>query len=274
MENKILSDAKKYYQEYIARAEEYYEEVPEHCFHSQIKLVDESDEELANSSGADLIENCIYVNPNTSDLEWLIYHEMEHVRCALNIGKTHSTGLYIVDKNENGETVTSGESINEGVVELAVEELLGRKQELVGYYESTAIVSQIGAALGMNDKEFIDNCNDEDGREYIKYTINGHIGDERNKFFDELACIIDALHYYHMLDMEKEYEEFGEITVKPLGKYESDQTKKYRKLVQERIKEIPLFAKRCGNISEDEYNRRIEKINVLSPYTQNQSETG
>lgn len=264
----ILDDAKKFYKSYLTKAEETYGKLPEYCYKTQFKLVDDKDELMANVSGADLIENCIYVNPNVSDLEWLIYHEMEHIRNATNLGKTQETGFYVKPDYEKDDYV--GECINEALTEISVEHLLGRSQKLVGYYEAIAVTRQLSACLGLSEEELLEYY-DVDGRERLSYVLNNMVGSDT--YFEELDDMLEHLHQYHMDDMNKEFYEFGAITKSPLGIYESDNTKFYRSIVQRKLVDGMKWAVKNGNISEEEYNKRLEKFNEISPYIQNQNQS-
>lgn len=265
---KFLEEVQVYYNNYLKSAEQLYGKLPEFCYKTTFKIVGEDDDELQLASGADLIHNCIYVNPNTLDLEWAIYHEMEHIRNATNIGHTYETGLYVKPDYNNEDYV--GKCINEALTDISVEKLLQRNVNTVGYYESIAVVRQLGAVLGLSDNDLLEYYN-VDGRGALEYNVNKLSGNK--EFFSELDTMIDLLHKYHIQDMDKEFIEFGKIVESPLGMYESSNTKFYREIVQRKLLDLLKWGVKNGYITQDEYESRLYEFNNLCPYKNKQTQS-
>lgn len=261
LENKI----KEFHQGYLIRAKEVYGELPQRCFETKFVIGTNPTDKL--SSGADSEENIIYIHPDiidktkNKDLEWTIYHEMEHIRLYRNLKEDryrNASGFHIA--YEYG----SAEALNEGLTEISVGQLLGRKQKnSYGYYETTQLVRQIFSLLGLEDKQIITYCA-LDGRERFiedfKILAGGDV-------FAILDIGLQSVHDNHIADINKEYIEFGEIKVKPLGMYCSESTQKsritFRNLV---LGNIIKFIAKNGKISKEELNKRVQKLEELSPY--------
>ncbi len=245
---------------YLSIAEKFfYGELPLHLYNTEIIYGSSPTNDFA--SGSDCVHNMIYIHPDIiskeKDLEWTIFHEMEHLRLARDLGNDQSTGFYT--KYEHG----TGEALNEGITEIAVENMLQRK--LVGqygYYETTQLVRQIFALLGKDDIDVMEYC-----------TISGKdkfIEDFRELTGLDVFPILDNglqnVHDWHLNDILKEYEEFGEVKT-PLGKYCSDKTKSSRIMFHDKVlSTIIQLAGNKGNISQEELHERVDRMEKLSPY--------
>ena len=74
------SEIKNHYKKYIALAEQRYGKLPKHCYETEFKR--EMNPDSFNASGADCKKNVCYIKPEAPDLEWVVFHEMEHIRTA------------------------------------------------------------------------------------------------------------------------------------------------------------------------------------------------
>lgn len=256
MENRI----NKIYQNYLTKAKEVYGELPKHCYETEFVIGANPTNEL--SSGADMINNKIYIHPDiinkNKDLEWTIFHEMEHIRLNRHLENSQENGFFYVYK------YGTGVALNEGITEISVINLLNRhKLNSYGYYETIQLTRQIFALLGLDDKGIIKYC-----------TLNGRekfINDFKELTGRDVFVILDtglqSVHDNHVDDINKEYLEFGEIKVKPLGMYCSEITQASRITFRNMVLEnIINFIDENGKISKEELNKRVQKLEELSPY--------
>ena len=251
--NKILK-------KYLSTAEKFFGKLPEHCY--DVEIVLGANPTNNSSSGADCVYNIIYIHPDmiskNKDLEWTIFHEMEHIRLARKPGNDYCTGFYV--RYEYG----TGEALNEGITEIAVGNMLKRKSfNLYGYYETTQLVRQILALLGKDDNDVMGYCQISGKEKFIK--------DFKELTGKDVFAILDSglqnVHDWHGMDLEKEFIEFGEIKVKPLGKYCSNETIKARETFHDIIlSSVIKFASQKGSISKEELQERVDKMEKLTPY--------
>lgn len=245
---------------YLQKAKEFFGEVPKHCHSTRIVIASSPTDKF--SSGADCKNNIIYLHPDVisknKDIEWVIFHEMEHIRLARDFGNDQCTGFYL--DYEYG----TGEALNEGVTDIATTFLLSRKQfGSCAYDETIALTRQIFALLGKDDREITKYC-----------TLSG-----RRKFiddFEEIAGVdvfplletsLQNVHDSHIQDILKEYEKYGKILSKPLGKFHSEKTQRARETFKNLVlPTVVKFIKKKGMVSCEELNDRMKKMEELSPY--------
>lgn len=251
------------YNNYLTRAKEVYGELPKHCYETKIVIGSNPDDHHA--SGASCIENKIYLNPESTNVEWVIFHEMEHIRLARNIGKDHTTGFYDLYeyKTDDGIKHGNGEAINEALTDISVEYLLGKEDtSLVAYYETIQLVKQLFALLGVNKEDIIKYCQPSGKDKFIAdlKELTGY------DLFISIDIQLSNVHDLHILDLDKEYNEFGAIKCKPLGLYCSNETLEARLKFQRLLETIISFMVKKLSISRQEITNRLKKMNELSPY--------
>lgn len=213
MENKI----KQYFKQYLQRIKKIYGEIPQHCHETQVILGENPENHYA--SGADLEHNIIYLNPGDPDVEWTLYHEMEHIRTAHSINKTNYTGAYM----DMGEIV--GKALTEAMTEISVENLLNRKQDKIGYFEIIQLTRQIATLLNMDDLELLKYYHKNGITELWQVCKNLNI---RPKLLVDIIICLDNLNDSHIEDLDYEFSTYGKIENKPLGSFPSDKTKDLR----------------------------------------------
>lgn len=249
---------KQYLEDYFVRVEKIYGEVPKHCYETQVILG--KNPEDAYASGADLQHNIIYLNPDDPDLEWTLYHEMEHIRTAHSINKTMASGVYLetVD-NEKGAI---GIALTEAMTEISVETLLNRNQEKIGYYEIIQLTRQIAILMNLDDLGLLNYYN-KNGIVDLTILCAKLTGD--STIFLSLVICLDELEESHDDDLDYEFSTYGKIKNK-LGSFPSEKTKDLR------FKFNLLKNKLFDKIKESKcYNKATlreisNKYKSLSPY--------
>ena len=161
-----------------------------------------------------------------------------------------------------------GNTLDEALTEISVEILLGREPEAFTYFEITVLAKQMGAVLGLTNKQLLKFYKKGGRKDLIKafavLTDEQAATDETR--FESLEKFYDFLHTAHIEDLDKELEKYGEITKKPLGAFPSERTMTLRKYIQDDLSGILLQGYENGAISENTCQRRMLKVKKLSPY--------
>ncbi len=243
---------------YLRLAKKKFGFLPLHCYETKIEYINLKRE----NSHADLINNSIVINKlNDFDLEWVIFHEMEHIRTANNIYKNMQTGV-------RGEGLsTELNSINEALTELSVAQLLKRNNYdkfQIGYLEITFLTRQFGALIGLTDDSQLLKFYKPNGyNELKKYSIR-ELDCEND--FCYLKQILENLHLRHLEDLYRECSKKGGVDNQPLGKYPSLITKILRRNYQQSLVKLLKELKLNNKISKEEYLTRLSIIKKYNPY--------
>lgn len=246
---------------YLRLAKERFGIIPKHCYETKIVYIDIERE----NSHADLINNIIVINKLYDvDLEWVIFHEMEHIRTANNIYKNMQTGV-------RGDGLsTELNSINEALTEISVAHLLKRNnfdKFQIGYLEIIFLTRQLGALIGLTD----------DIQMLKFYKPNGY-GELKNYSIKNLGCVndfyylkqtLENLHSRHLEDLHRECCKKGGVDNQPLGKYPSLITRILRRNYQRYIIKVLKTLKLNNKISNEEYLIRLSLIKKYNPYQTN-----
>lgn len=252
---------------YLVLAEKEYGKLPQHCYETKIEFFSLK-ENPSESHYADTIRNVLMINKNyLKDIEWTIFHEMEHIRTAKEIGKSTLGGVRVYPYPHNSKEIQF-DSVNEALTDMSVEKLLGRKDTSVGYFETIQLTRQMGALIGFeNDSQLLDYYR-LGGYDDLKLYFENEFND--NNSFLRLQIILDTLHEYHIKDIAYEFDKFGEIKNKPLGSIVGENTKKYRRLYHDYILILLLKLKDTNKITEQEFTKRLKALKNLSPYKNNE----
>lgn len=247
---------------YLQLAEKNFGKLPKHCYETKIEFL--SHEDNPNESHhADTFRNVLMINQNhTNDIEWTIFHEMEHIRTAKEIGKSAFGGVR-VHRYPNSSEVQF-DSANEALTDMSVERLLGRKDTKMGYYETIQLTRQIGALLGLENDEQMLEYYRAGGYEDLKAFVE-QLFDDADVFL-YMQIYLDKLHKYHLIDIAEEFNKFGKIENKPLGSITSENTYRFRNLFHDYIFGLLNRLKESKKISNEEYEKRLNKMEDLSPY--------
>ena len=255
---------------YLQSAEKEYGKLPQHCYETKIEFF--TNEENKNESHhADTFRNVLKINKNhIKEIEWVIFHEMEHIRTAKEIGKSALGGVRVIPYPDNSGNVQF-DSANEALTDISVEKLLGRKDTKVGYYETIQLTRQIGALLGFeNDSQLLAYYR-IGGYEDLKSLVEKTFNDENS--FLLMQIYLDKLHEFHIKDIAEEFNKFGKIKNKPLGSITSENTYRFRKTVHDYIFALLNKLKETNQISNKEYEKRLTNMEELSPYKNNELNT-
>ena len=261
MGNKIDFEecGKQILKKYLEASKEEYGYIPKHCYETKIEFIDPA---RRIKSHADLMSNKIIINKfNDGDLEWEIFHEMEHIRTANNIYNNMQTGI-------RGEGLTTElNSVNEALTELAVSQLLKRKKQDVydfAYLETVYLTRQLGALISLTDDRLLLKFYKTNGyNEFKQYIINA-LKDE-NAFYT-IQHLLENLHKKHLDDLYKEYDKKGFVENIPLGKSSSLLTKLLRRSYQRFLQQQLKTLKTKQIISNEEYIKRLSLVKKYNPY--------
>ena len=252
---------------YLELAEKEYGPLPQHCYETKIEFFSNKDNPN-ESHHADTFRNVLLINKNhAKEIEWIIFHEMEHIRTAQEIGKSALGGVRVIPYPDNSGNVQL-DSANETLTDMSVEKLLGRKDTRVGYYETIQLTRQIGALLGfVNDSQLLAYYR-IGGYKDLKSLVEKTFNDENAFLY--IQIYLDKLHEYHLKDIAEEFNEKGKIENKPLGSIVSDNTKQFRICFNNYIIALLNKLKESNQISNKEFEKRLKNIEELSPYKNNE----
>lgn len=246
---------------YLELAKEKFGVLPKHCYETKIVYIDLERE----NSHADLINNSIVINKLSHiDLEWVIFHEMEHIRTANNIYNNMQTGV-------RGEGLsTELNSINEALTELSVAQLLKRNtydKFQIGYLEIIFLTRQFCALIGLTDDIQMLKFYKSNGYSELKKYSTKSLGCVND--FCYLKQILENLHSRHLEDLYRECSKKGGVDNLPLGKYPSLITRILRRNYQRDIVKLLKTLKFNNKISNEEYIKRLNVIKKYNPYKTN-----
>ena len=252
---------KNIYDNYLKKAKEVYGELPSHCFSTKLTFEECPDNPYA--SGADCEKNIIYINPSDKDIEWTIFHEMEHIRTAHSIGESQLTGF-------RSSLGVLGDGFNEALTEISVRQLLGRDQDKIGYYEVIILAKQFGAILGLDEKNLV-KFYSKNGRDELSKLLKQQTGED---CLENIIQAMDNVQELHRLDLDKEFKENGKILQKPLGMTFSKSTQQARIHYKQILDNAFSKIIRKGDVSHDELVERYKQFIELSPYKNHELELG
>lgn len=252
-----MEKIKEIYNSYLILAKEKYGTLPQQLYKTTILL--EVAPNDASSSAAYFKNNVCYINPKSVDIEWTIFHELEHIR--LIHSQDSLSGVLGFREDKGG--YLAGVALNEALTNISVKDLLKRETKLVGYSETVILGKQIGTLLGYNDKEILAFYTKK-GRQSIKKEFAKLTGKENS--YESLEQVFDLLHIVHLQDLEYEFAEHEKILNSPLGSNPSSYTISLRKLFYHGLVNRLKQGVHNNSITKQEFAERLEKINELSPY--------
>ncbi len=254
----IEEKSKQLLKKYLKVAEDEFGNLPEHCYATSIEFV--SDPKQPHY--ADFLNNKIVINENyVDDLEWIIFHEMEHIRTASNIYNNMQTGL-------RGEGLAIElDSINEAMTELSVAKMIKRNKKDIydtSYIEIIFLTRQLGVLLGLLNDEQILKFYKANGYREFKYFIVNMLNNEG--VFYHIQNVLECLHENHLKDLKREYNKNVIVKFHPLGKEPSLITILLRRHYQKYIHKLLKLLKSRHIINDKEYRKRLTLINKYNPY--------
>lgn len=249
------------HENYLKRVKEVYGDVPDYLTKTKFVFGCSPTNEFA--SGADPRNNTIYINPETQNLEWDIFHESEHLRTAHKMyGGEHDvycgTRINVVLHNDEIDS----NATNEAMTEISVHKLLQAKKGLaVGYVETEQYLKQLMAVIGNNEQDLLKfYTNDE--RSF--YNLFDKVSLLLGKDITDLYFYILEKHYEnHISDIAIEWNKNHYIDNKPLGSKPNPATVNYRDIMKQ-IFDL-MFKRIKETISEEEFENRIKLFNSLAP---------
>lgn len=265
---KEMDICKKIRDRYIELVEERYGELPKHIYDTRIGIIRNRNLEFHH---ANLLTNTIGINIYcTNDLPWAIFHEMEHIRTANNIYHTMECGV-----RKSGKDDWILEPIDEAMTEISVANLLGRNtidRKDYGYIETVMLCRQLFALLGLKTDEQVLNHYKANGYKDFKDLVVNTLGNE--DIFYNLDSTLSTFHDRHLYDLFKEEEKFNGIKNVPLGSEPSFIVRLIRKKYQQALRKILIRLREKGEITDEEYERRLYLIKKFSPYNKQLSQYG
>lgn len=246
---------------YIKQAEKQFGKLPEQCYDVEIELV-KSNSANAKAHYANFASNTIFINPElVEDVEWAVFHEMEHVRTAVYpYVSAYQTGLVVNFKHDDNREICS--ALNEGLTEISVERLLKRVNKTKASVELCNLTRQFGVLLGLMDDDALLKVYKTDGYDELKSTFDTLMGIKSFNAFDSMQTALDSLNNSLVADLKLE-------TANTLGGESnsaefSKQTKHLKYFVQNEILLFLSLQKEKHKISDAEFTSRLKTMRKLA----------
>lgn len=246
---------------YIKLAEKQFGKLPEQCYDVEIELV-KSNSVNAKAHYANFASNTLFINPElVEDVEWAVFHEMEHIRTAVYpYVSAYQTGLVVNFKHDNNKEICS--ALNEGLTEISVERLLKRKNENPASVELCNLTRQFGVLLGLMDDNALLKIYKTDGYDELKSTFDSIMDIKSFNAFDGMQTALDSLNKSLVADLK--LETANTLGDEPSATEFSKQTKRLKRFVQNEYLLLLSLQKEKHKISDAEFTSRLKAMRKLA----------
>lgn len=262
---------KTYYKNYLLKIANIYGTKSLNNFDG-LKIVILSNPEDLNASGADLINNTLYINPKSSDFEYDLYHECEHIRTAHNPYKSNLCGT-----NKLGLGSTYLTALNEALTEISVVNLIKRQhKKSIAYTQTKLFVQKFFILLNIPENVLLTYYSNNPNKILeLEKLIDNLIGEKG--FFDRFEYFLQTYHDNHLNDLDNEIKNFSYIKNKPYGSLKSKQTIFAENILNNEIFDTLIKKLASIDVSKSEISKRLKKfeqlqLSIENHFTQTENE--